>query len=119
MRLCRPSSVLSVVLAILTNSRARLTKHVSAEPDTHYRAGFWLFQDENTASPYKTTIDVRLKDGSYKTLSTLTIPHQPDQWLPFLADVVTPPDTSTVRLHAQNQAAGTKCWIDDVFIYPN
>lgn len=102
-------------------ARARLTRHISAKPNTRYRAGFWLRQDDGTTSPYLFTIDVRLRDGSYKTLSTLTIPNQPGQWRPFLADVVTPPGAVTlfVRLHARNQAAGTRCWVDDVFAYPN
>lgn len=102
-------------------ARARLTRHISAKPETRYRAGFWFRQDEGPAGAYQFTIDVRLRDGSYKTLSTLTIPKQPGQWRPILADVITPRETVNVfvRLHARNQAAGTRCWIDDVFVYPN
>lgn len=102
-------------------ARARLTRHIPAQPNTRYRAGLWFRQNEGTASAYQFTIDVRLKDGSYKTLSNLTIPDQPNQWRPFLADVLTPLETTTlfVRLHLRNQAAGTRCWIDDVFVYPN
>lgn len=102
-------------------ARARLTRHISAKPETRYRAGLWLYQDDGTTSSYQFTIDVRLQDGSYRTLSTLTVPQQPGQWRPLLADVVTPPETVNlfVRLHAQNQAAGTRCWIDDVFVFSN
>lgn len=102
-------------------ARVRLTRHISAKPGTRYRAGFWLYQDEGTAGACQFTIDVRLRDGSYKTLSTLTIPKQPGEWRLLLADVHTPPETVTlfVRLHARNQAAGTRCWVDDIFVYPN
>lgn len=102
-------------------ARARLTRYISAEPEKRYRAGLWFRQDEGDVSSYQFSIDVRLRDGSYRTLSTLRIPQQPGAWRPLLADVVTPPDTVNlfVRLHAQNQASGTRCWIDDVFVYPN
>ena len=101
-------------------ARARLTRHFSAEAETRYRAGLWLRQDEGTASAYEFSVDVRLEDGSYQTLSTLRIPDAPNQWRQFVADVKTPPGTTTlfVRLHVSNQAAGTRCWVDDVFAYP-
>lgn len=101
-------------------ARARFTRHVKIEPGKRYRAGLWFRQDDGDASPYQFSLDVRLKDGSYQTLSTLRIPEEPDKWRQFVADVVAPPDAVTlfVRLHAANQAAGTRCWIDDVFVLP-
>lgn len=99
-------------------SQARFSKHVSVEPNTAYRAGLWFRQDEGTTSPYTFSVDARMKDGSYQMLSTFTIPAEPNEWKQFVSDVKTPPGVSTifVRLHAQNQAAGTRCWIDDVML---
>ncbi len=99
-------------------ARARFSRHIRAEADTRYRAGLWFRQDDGISSPYTFSIDVRLEDGGYQTLSTLTIPPVANVWRQFVADVVTPPNTVNlfVRLHVQNQAAGTRCWIDDVIV---
>lgn len=99
-------------------ARARLTRHVSAEPGKRYRVGVWFRHNEGAARRYTFAVDARLEGTEYRNLSTLHIPDQPGQWRQYVAEVVAPPEATTIflRLYAENQAADARCWIDDVFI---
>lgn len=99
-------------------SRARFSRHVSAEPGSRYRAGLWFRHNEGAARRYAFAVDARLKSGEYRTLSTLLIPNAPGEWRQYIIEVLAPSDATTIflRLYAENQAADARCWIDDLFI---
>ena len=99
-------------------ARARLTRYVRAEPGTRYRLGCWVRHDEGAARRYEMAVDVRLADGSYRNLSRLVLPDDPGRWRRYVTAVETPEDAATLflRVYAENQAAGTTCWVDDLFI---
>lgn len=99
-------------------SRARFSRHVSAEPGARYRAGLWFRHNEGAAGKYVFAVDARLKSAKYYTLSTLPIPRAPGEWRQYVAEVVAPPDATTIflRLYAQNQAVDARCLVDDLFV---
>lgn len=99
-------------------SRARFSRHVSAEPGARYRAGLWFRHNEGAARRYAFAVDARLKSRKYCTLSTLLIPNAPGEWRQYVIEVLAPSDATTIflRLYAENQAADARCWIDDLFI---
>ena len=99
-------------------ARARVTRHIAVEQGGRYRAGFWLRQDKGTVGAYEMTVDARLKDGSYETLSKLTIPIEAGLWRQYITEVRAPENAQNlfIRLHVSNQAAGVRCWVDDFFI---
>lgn len=102
-------------------SRGRFTRHVSAVPGTRYRAGLWFYHDKGAASQYSFTVDARLQDGTYRTLSTLNIPNEPGVWRQYVSEVIAPPTATNIflRLYASNQAADARCWIDDLLLDSN
>ncbi len=102
--------------------RARLTKSASAVPGDRVRLGVWFKHSGEQAGRYKLVADAMGPgiDGVV-TLAALQIEHPADQWRQLMLDVVVPPGASRVslRVFAESQAIGARCWIDDLFIGKN
>jgi len=101
--------------------RARISKSAPAAAGDRIRVSFWFKHNDGKAA-YKFTVDGRTEDGTYPTLASIAVPHKPDQWQELVAEVVSPPGNRAIslRLFVNGQAAGARCWLDDLFIgkYP-
>jgi hypothetical protein len=96
-------------------ARARFTRSAPAEPGARYRSEVWVKHNKANGK-YRQTMEARLKDGSFRLLSSIPIAAKPGEWQKVVGEVAAPPETSSIflRLFVEEQAQDARFWIDEV-----